>query len=335
MTEKILEVKDLHTSFYTYQGEVKAIRGINFDVEKGKALGIVGESGSGKSVTMLSVMRLLDESGKVKSGTIKFKGENLQAKKEYEMLKIRGNALAMIFQDPLSSLNPVFTIGDQIIEMLQAHKKISNKEAREKAIELLKQVEIPSPEKRIDQYPHEMSGGMLQRCMIAMALSCDPDLLIADEPTTALDVTIQAQIIDLLKNLMVKTNAGIIMITHDLGVVADICDKIIVMYGGLIMESGECDDIFYNPKHPYTIGLLGSVPSVDLNREKRLVTIPGTPPDLLNPPEGCPFASRCNKAMKICIRSCPPVTHIDDNHSVMCWLHNEEFIKQTQKVDSL
>jgi oligopeptide transport system ATP-binding protein len=322
-SEKILEVKGLRTSFFTHVGEVKAIRGVSFNLDKGEAIGIVGESGSGKSVTSLSVMGLLQYPGKVIEGEIHFKGQDLAKKSDKEMQSIRGNEIAMIFQDPMTSLNPVYTIGDQIMEAIRRHQGLNKQEAREKAIEMLKLVGIPSPEKRVDNYPHEFSGGMRQRAMIAMALSCEPSLLIADEPTTALDVTIQAQILELMKDLKDKINTSIILITHDLGVVADVCSRIVVMYGGLIMEEGSTDDIFYNPKHPYTWGLLKSIPRLDLNEKKRLVPIEGSPPDLLKPPQGCPFAARCPYAMKICMEQLPAYYEVGEKHRSLCWLQDE------------
>ncbi|KXG76522.1 ABC transporter ATP-binding protein [Thermotalea metallivorans] len=321
--EKLLEVKDLKTSFFTHVGEVKAIRGVSFNLDKGEAIGIVGESGSGKSVTSLSVMRLLQFPGKIVGGEILFRGQDLAKKSEKEMQAIRGNEIAMIFQDPMTSLNPVYTIGNQIMEAIIRHQDLSKSQAKEKAIEMLRLVGIPSPEKRVDNYPHEFSGGMRQRAMIAMALSCEPSLLIADEPTTALDVTIQAQILELMKDLKEKINTSIILITHDLGVVADVCSRIIVMYGGLIMEEGATEDIFYNPKHPYTWGLLKSIPRLDLGGKKRLIPIEGTPPDLLKPPKGCPFAARCPYAMKVCMEHIPPYYSVDEKHRSMCWLLDE------------
>jgi len=324
LAEKLLEVKDLKTSFYIHVGEVQAVRGVSFTVDKGEAIGIVGESGSGKSVTSMSIMKLLQYPGKIKSGEINFKGENIVGKSDKEMMAIRGNEIAMIFQDPMTSLNPVYTIGDQIMEAIRRHQGLSKKEAKEKAIEMLKLVGIPSPESRVDNYPHEFSGGMRQRAMIAIALSCQPDLLIADEPTTALDVTIQAQILELMKDLKDKINTSIILITHDLGVVADVCSRIVVMYGGLIMEEGTSEEIFYNPKHPYTMGLLKSIPRLDLGEKQRLVPIEGTPPDLIKPPKGCPFASRCAYAMNICMEHCPPYFEVSKGHRSMCWLLHEE-----------
>ncbi|WP_099189393.1 ABC transporter ATP-binding protein [Tepidibacter mesophilus] len=332
MKEHLLELKELRTSFFTHVGEVKAIRGVSFHLDKGEALGIVGESGSGKSVTSMSIMRLLQNPGKIIGGDIIFNGENLIKKTDKEMQAIRGNDIAMIFQDPMTSLNPVYTVGNQIIEAIVKHQKISKSDARNKAIEMLNLVGIPSPEKRIDQYPHEFSGGMRQRAMIAMALSCEPQLLIADEPTTALDVTIQAQILELMKDLKNKLDTSIILITHDLGVVADVCSRIIVMYGGVILEEGRSEDIFYNPKHPYTLGLLKSIPKLaDKEDKERLIPIPGSPPDLLKPPKGCPFAARCEYAMKICIDKMPEYTYLKEGHRSMCWLLH----KDAPKVDSI
>ncbi|MTI68666.1 MAG: ABC transporter ATP-binding protein [Firmicutes bacterium] len=324
MSEKILEVKNLKTSFYTHLGEVQAVRGISFSLNKGEVMGIVGESGSGKSVTSLSIMKLLQYPGEIKSGDIFFKGENIVNKKNKEMLNIRGNEIAMIFQDPMTSLNPVYTIGDQIMEVIIRHQGLSKKKAKEKAIDMLRLVGIPSPEERVSNYPYEFSGGMRQRAMAAIALSCEPDLLIADEPTTALDVTIQDQILKLMKDLKEKLDTSIILITHDLGVVADICTKIVVMYGGLVMEEGTSKDIFYNPKHPYTMGLLKSIPRLDLGEKKRLIPITGTPPDLIKPPMGCPFTARCPYAMKICSLHAPKYTKIDENHKAMCWLLHKQ-----------
>lgn len=323
MGEKILEVKNLKTSFFTHIGEVQAVRGVSFHVDKGEAVGIVGESGSGKSITSMSIMRLLQYPGKIKEGEVIFKGEDLIKKKKDDMMSVRGNEIAMIFQDPMTSLNPVYTIGNQIIEAVTRHQGLNKSDAREKAIEMLKLVGIPSPETRIDNYPHEFSGGMRQRAMIAIALSCQPDLLIADEPTTALDVTIQAQILELLKELKDKVNTSIILITHDLGVVADVCSRIIVMYGGLIMEQGTAEEIFYNPMHPYTMGLLKSIPRVDEGERQRLVPIPGSPPDLVKPPTGCPFSARCPYAMKICEEHRPDYYEKEKGHVATCWLYNE------------
>lgn len=324
MTERLLEVKNLRTSFFTHLGEIKAIRGVSFNLNRSEAIGIVGESGSGKSVTSLSIMKLLQFPGKIVDGEILFKGQNVVNKSNKEMMQIRGNEIAMIFQDPMTSLNPVYSIGNQIVEVILKHQNLSKSEAREKAIEMLRLVGIPSPEKRIKNYPHEFSGGMRQRAMIAIALSCEPDLLIADEPTTALDVTIQAQILELMKDLNNKLNTSTILITHDLGVVADVCSRIIVMYGGLIMEEGTKKQIFYEPKHPYTMGLLKSIPKIVSDEKQRLVPIAGTPPDLLKPPKGCPFYARCDFAMKICSEKQPPYFSSNDGHRAMCWLLHKE-----------
>lgn len=316
----ILEVKELNTSFFTHQGEVKAVRGISFQVGLGEAVGIVGESGSGKSVTSLSIMKLLPFPGRVTGGSVLFAGADLVSLPEKKMQRVRGNQISMIFQDPMTSLNPVYTVGNQIMEPLLRHQGLKRSQAKKKAVEMLSLVGIPSPEKRLGQYPHEFSGGMRQRVMIAMALSCRPKLLIADEPTTALDVTIQAQIIELMKDLKEKTNTSIILITHDLGVVAELCSRIIVMYAGIVVEQGTTRDIFYHPRHPYTWGLLKSVPNIKADQKERLVPIDGQPPDLLSPPDGCPFCSRCGYAMQICAESQPPLYAPGDLHKAACWL---------------
>ena len=300
---KLLEVKNLKTSFRTHIGDVQAVRGVSFHLDKGEALGIVGESGCGKSVTMMSIMRLLADNAIIDSDAIIFNGQDISNPTEKEMQEIRGNEMAMIFQDPMTSLNPLFTVGDQLTEHLIKHKKISKKEANELAIKMLDMVGIPSPESRLKQFPHEFSGGMRQRVMIAMSLICEPKLIIADEPTTALDVTIQAQILDLMKDLKEKLDTSIILITHDFGVVADLCSRINVMYGGLIVEEGSDKDIFYNGKHPYTWGLLNSVPNPKSEVKEKLTPIEGQPPDLLKPPVGCPFTARCDYAMKICYKN--------------------------------
>lgn len=320
----LLEVKDLRTSFKTHIGDVKAVRGVDFELKEGEALGIVGESGCGKSVTMMSIMKLLSENARIEAQGIKFDGKDIYELKEKEMQTIRGNDMSMIFQDPMTSLNPLYTIGDQLTEHLIKHKKVSKKEAYQKAIEMLDLVGIPSPEQRIKQYPHEFSGGMRQRVMIAMSLICEPKLIIADEPTTALDVTIQAQILDLMKELKSKLNTSIILITHDLGVVADLCTRINVMYGGIIVEKGSAEDIFYRGRHPYTWGLLRSVPNPKSEKKEKLKPINGQPPDLLNPPAGCPFAARCEYAMKICIKQQPPLFKLDEGHEAACWLCHKD-----------
>lgn len=323
MMSKILEVKDLHVSFKTYKGEVKAVRGVDFHLNKGETIAIVGESGCGKSVTSQTIMRLIpNPPGVIKQGEIIFEGTDLTKASEKQMEKIRGSEISMIFQDPMTSLNPTLTIGTQIMEGLIKHQKLDKKTAREKAIEMLRLVGIPSPESRLDQYPHQFSGGMRQRAMIAIALACQPKVLIADEPTTALDVTIQAQIIDLMKALQEKTGTSIILITHDLGVVADIADRVVVMYAGKVVESGKLEEIFYQPKHPYTWGLLGSMPRLDLSRDQELLPIMGTPPNLLDPPKGCPFAARCQHAMSICTQEMPELDEVSSTHQVACWLQH-------------
>ncbi len=328
MARKLLSVRELKTSFFTHVGEVKAVRGISFDVNEGEVLGIVGESGSGKSVTSLSIMGLLQYPGRVVDGEILLNGEDILTYSKDQMRKVRGKEIAMIFQDPMTSLNPVYTIGNQVMEMILEHEKMTKREARARAIEMLKLVGIPAAEKRIDSYPHEFSGGMRQRVMIALALSCNPKLLIADEPTTALDVTIQAQILNLIKKLNKQFGMTTMLITHDLGVVATVCDKVAVMYGGLIMEYGTVDEIFYHPRHPYTMGLLGSIPHVDGGEKRRLIPIDGTPPDLINPPKGCPFSTRCKYCMNVCTQEQPPYFE-EDKHRTMCWLLDSEAPKDS------
>lgn len=320
---RLLEVKNLKTSFRTHIGDVQAVRGVSLHLDKGEALGIVGESGCGKSVTMMSIMRLLADNAIIDSEEITFNGKNITNPTEKEMQEIRGNEMAMIFQDPMTSLNPLFTVGQQLTEHLIKHKKVSKAEANDLAIKMLDMVGIPSPEKRLKQYPHEFSGGMRQRVMIAMSLICEPKLIIADEPTTALDVTIQAQILDLMKDLKEKINSSIILITHDLGVVADLCTRINVMYGGIVVEEGTDEDIFYNARHPYTWGLLNSVPNPKSEVKEKLTPIEGQPPDLLKPPAGCPFAARCQYAMKVCIEKQPPLFEISKGHKSACWLCHE------------
>lgn len=322
--ENILEVKNLRTSFFTTAGEVKVLKNLSFNVKKGEILGIVGESGSGKSVTVLSILKLLGTSGKIVGGDVLFEGNNLVKKSEAHMNSIRGAKIGMIFQDPMTSLNPVFTIGYQLREPIMKHLKLSKDKANKRAVEILKLVGIPDAENRINCYPHEFSGGMRQRVMIAMALSCNPSLIIADEPTTALDVTIQAQILELMSEFQKKLNTSIILITHDLGVVAGLADKIIVMYAGYIMEEGTAEEIFYNSKHPYMKGLLQSVPNPEELERKRLLPIEGQPPDLLNPPKGCAFSPRCPYAMKICLMKHPEAKFISQTHSVSCWLIDKE-----------
>jgi oligopeptide transport system ATP-binding protein len=320
MNNNLLSVNDLKVSFYTHAGEVKAVNGVSFNLDQGEVIGIVGESGSGKSVTSYSIIRLIDSPGKIIGGSISFNDQNLLELNEKEMQNIRGNEISMIFQDPMTSLNPVFKIGYQLMESIIKHQSFSRSDAKKRAIEMLRLVGIPSPEKRMDQYPHEFSGGMRQRAMIAMALSCNPKLLIADEPTTALDVTIQAQILELMKELKEKINMSIILITHDLGIISDICDRVIIMYAGKVVEEAPIDDIFYRSKHPYTWGLLRSIPKINADDKERLVPIEGHPVDLLNLPKGCPFAPRCEHCMKICLSENPPFAKISDNHKSACWL---------------
>ena len=328
MSEKLLEIKDEKLSFFTPAGEVKALNGVSFSMNEGEVLGIVGESGSGKSVTAYSIMGLTAYPGKLIGGTIYFNGHQIEKMSEKEMRKIRGNEVSIIFQDSMTSLNPVYTIGNQITEVIRLHTGKSKKEAYDRAKELLELVGINEPTKRLKQYPHELSGGMRQRVMIAIALACEPKLLIADEPTTALDVTIQAQILELLQELRQKLGMSIIMITHDLGVVASMCERIAVMYAGHIVEYGTADEIFYEPKHEYTKGLINSIPKLSAQEIERLVPIEGQPVDLLNPPAGCPFAPRCANCMKICLREMPPKTELSDTHYSHCWLlQKEEFEK--------
>ena len=326
MSEKLLEIKDEKLSFFTPAGEVKALNGVSFSMNEGEVLGIVGESGSGKSVTAYSIMGLTAYPGKLIGGTIYFNGHQIEKMSEKEMRKIRGNEVSIIFQDPMTSLNPVYTIGNQITEVIRLHTGKSKKEAYDRAKELLELVGINEPTKRLKQYPHELSGGMRQRVMIAIALACEPKLLIADEPTTALDVTIQAQILELMQELRQKLGMSIIMITHDLGVVASMCERIAVMYAGHIVEYGTADEIFYEPKHEYTKGLINSIPKLSAQEIERLVPIEGQPVDLLNPPAGCPFAPRCANCMKICLREMPPKTELSDTHYSHCWLLAERRI---------
>jgi oligopeptide transport system ATP-binding protein len=321
--ERILEVKDLHISFDTYAGEVKAVRGVTFHLNKAEAIAIVGESGCGKSVTAQSIMKLIPmPPGRYKSGSVIFNGQEITKFNNKQMEAVRGSEMGMIFQDPMTSLNPTMQIGAQIAEGLIKHQHLSKQQAHEKAVEMLKLVGIPNPEKRVNQYPHEFSGGMRQRAMIAIALACKPKLLIADEPTTALDVTIQAQILDLMKELKSKLDTSIILITHDLGVVAGMAERIIVMYAGKVVESGTVNEIFYNPKHPYTWGLLKSVPRLDAENKEDLIPIIGTPPDLFAPPVGCAFAARCAYAMEVCYEQQPEDTVDENGHIASCWLQH-------------
>ena len=324
----LLEVKNLHTSFFTPAGEVKAVNGVSFFLDRGKVLGIVGESGSGKSVTAYSIMRILEKTGKLVSGSIKMDGQELVGASEKEMKKIRGNRISIIFQDPMTSLNPTYTIGHQLMEVITLHTNRNRKQAYDRAVEMLRLVNVNEPEKRMKQYPYEFSGGMRQRVMIAMALACEPDILIADEPTTALDVTIQAQILELMQNLQKELGMAIIMITHDLGVVAQMCDEVIVMYAGSICEQGTADEIFYNPCHEYTKGLMRSIPTLGSENEK-LQPITGTPIDLLNMPSGCPFAPRCDRAMKICLRQRCERMKINDKHYAACWMNVKKAFEET------
>ena len=329
---KLLQVTDLHTSFFTPAGEVKAVNGLSFSLDEGKVLGIVGESGSGKSVTAYSVLQILASSGKIVSGSIKYRGEELVGASKETMGKIRGNKISIIFQDPMTSLNPVFTIGNQLMEAIMLHTDRNKEQAKERAIEMLRLVGVNEPEKRIKQYPHEFSGGMRQRVMIAMALACEPDILIADEPTTALDVTIQAQILDLIKDLQKQLGMSVILITHDLGVVAEMCDEVIVMYAGEVCERGTADEIFYNPKHEYTKGLMRSIPTVS-DEDRRLEPIGGTPVDLLNMPDGCPFAPRCDRAMKVCLSHNAKEIGINENHAASCWFNFKDAIAEGRMTE--
>ncbi|MFE8697158.1 ABC transporter ATP-binding protein [Cytobacillus sp. FJAT-53684] len=321
--QSLLQVENLQVSFHTQAGEVKAVRGVNFSVNKGEAVAIVGESGCGKSVTAKSIMKLLPgNSAEYKAGNVFFNNQNLLEFSEREMKKLRGNRISMIFQDPMSSLNPTSKIGDQLAEGIIKHKKVSRTVAIIQAIELLEQVGIPHAKSRLNHYPHEFSGGMRQRVMIAMALACEPELLIADEPTTALDVTIQAQILALMKQLQRKLNTSIILITHDLGVVAEVCDRVVVMYAGEVVESGRVEDIFSQPTHPYTKGLMQSVPRLDMDRGSKLSSIIGSPPDLLDPPKGCSFYPRCESAMKVCKEFSPKLAKINLSQESACWLNH-------------
>ncbi|MBD5430630.1 ABC transporter ATP-binding protein [Lactobacillus sp.] len=317
MTEKILDVKNLKIDFHTYAGEIQAIRNVSFHLNKGETLAIVGESGSGKSVTTRTIIGLLAQNAEIIGGEIDFHGKNLLNNKEKDWRKIRGNEIAMIFQDPMTSLDPTMKIGQQIAEPLMKHKGVSKKEAWDKALEMMKAVGIPDAEKRINQYPHQFSGGMRQRIVIAIALICEPEILLADEPTTALDVTVQAEILDLMKDLQKRVKTSIIFITHDLGVVAGMADRVAVMYAGEILEYGTVDEIFYNPQHPYTWGLINSMPTLD---SKKLDSIPGTPPNLLDPPKGDPFAPRNKYAMRIDVEKKPPYFKVSDTHYAATWL---------------
>lgn len=330
----LLEVKELRTRFSSEKGTITAVDGVTFRVDYGETLGVVGESGCGKSVTAESIMRLLNEKSTRYDGEINFKGRNLLSLPEKKMLDIRGNEISMIFQDAMTSLNPVFTIGDQIAESIIVHQNLGKKEAMEKAVEMLRLTGIPSPEKRVHEYPHEISGGMRQRVMIAMALSCKPSLLIADEPTTALDVTIQAQILEVINDLKEELNMGVMMITHDLGVVAEVCTRVAVMYLGQVIEESDVDTLFDSPRHPYTRGLLKSIPTITGDRSQKLHTIQGVVPALDNVPKGCRFAPRCPYATDQCISESPLLETLENGQKVRCW-HHEEIMKQEGVSDGI
>jgi oligopeptide transport system ATP-binding protein len=330
-----LEVQDLRTSFFTQDGEIQAVRGVSFTLEKGETLGIVGESGSGKSVTSLSILRLLADTAKISAGKVLFHDMDLLQIPDAALRDIRGRQISMIFQDPMSSLNPLVPIGHQVWEMLAVHGQSDRKTRFQKTIELLSSVRIPEPEKRYHSYPHEFSGGMRQRVMIAMALACKPEIMIADEPTTALDVTIQNQILALLKNIQAGMGMSIIFITHDLGVVAEMCSRIVVMYGGMIMEEASADEIFNRPAHPYTLGLLNSMPRMDMDKTRKLKAIPGSPPDMIRPPPGCPFSSRCAYVRNICSLEVPGYYSPGEGRRSRCWLHDEDAPKQDNPFSGL
>ena len=334
MSEHLLEVKNLQTNFRTGGGIVQAVRGVDLHVDAGEFLGIIGESGCGKSVTMMSILHLLEDNAAVRAETIQFNGVNLQEQSKKQIRKLLGSQIGMIFQDPMTSLNPLYTIGNQLTEPLRQHLNMSRSEASKRAVEMLQLVGINEPEKRLKQYPHELSGGMRQRAMIAVAMCCNPKLLIADEPTTALDVTIQAQIMELMADMQKRFSTATILITHDLGVIASVCTRVMVMYGGKIMEEGSVDDIFYRPAHPYTEGLLRSVPNDGTGSKEKLIPIPGSPPDLMNPPAGCPFTARCPKAMKICALAPAQLQDVGPDHRAACWLlHPQAKNIQTRGVD--
>ena len=323
----IIDVQNLHTTFKTDKGDVRAVNGVNFRLEPGKTLGIVGESGSGKSVTSYSIMQILADNGSISDGKILYKGEDITKWDAKKMAGFRGKCCSIIFQDPMTSLNPVFTIGYQLEEAVLLHTDRNRQEAKARAVEMLTLVGVNEPEKRVKQYPHELSGGMRQRVMIAMALACEPDILIADEPTTALDVTIQAQILELMQDLQKQLGMAIIIVTHDLGVIASMCDEIIVMYGGRVCERGTADDIFYAPAHEYTKGLLRSIPTTENNGE-RLVPIGGTPINLLNMPKGCAFCPRCDSALKICLTEIPEEIEVGENHRASCWMNVKKMYEE-------
>ena len=330
----LLSVRDLKTSFFTSRGEVQAVRGVSFDVQPGEILGIVGESGSGKSITCMSVLRLLKSAGRVIGGEALFEGRDLLKLDDEDLRQLRGNEIAMIFQDPMTSLNPMLSVGEQVMETILRHRKVTRAEARQRAIELFELVRIPNAAARLKAYPHQFSGGMRQRVMIAMALSCDPKLLIADEPTTALDVTIQRQILALLKELQSRLGMAVILITHDLGVIAEVTDRVLVMYGGMAMEQGPVREVFAQPSHPYTRGLLASIPKLREGTHSRLTPIPGSPPDMLRPPKGCPFAPRCPQAMLQCEVAMPPLFDVSTEHDARCWLHHPEAPKVTGEMEA-
>jgi len=321
---RLLEVKDLRTSFFTLEGEVKAVDGVSFTLDRGTVLGIVGESGSGKSVTAYSILQIVSNPGRIVGGSVKLSGKELIGAPKEEIRAIRGNKISIIFQDPMTSLTPVFTIGNQLMEAIMLHTRRNRRQARARAVEMLTLVGITDPEKRIHQYSFELSGGMRQRVMIAMALACEPDILIADEPTTALDVTIQAQILELMADLQKKLGMAIIMITHDLGVIASMCDEVIVMYAGKVAERGTADEIFYHPRHEYTKGLMRSIPNIENDAKERLIPIAGTPVDMLNMPAGCAFAPRCDQAMKICLTERPTEAWVAKDHRSACWVNVRE-----------
>ena len=325
----LLQVRNLHTSFFTDAGEVRAVNGISYNLDAGRVLGIVGESGSGKSVSAYSVMRILTDTGRVTEGEVLFKGEDILKYSPQQMQKFRGSRISIIFQDPMTCLNPTFSIGSQLREAIRIHTDRNREQVQARALEMLQLVGVNEPEKRLKQYPHELSGGMRQRVMIAMALACEPDILIADEPTTALDVTIQAQILELMQDLQRKMGMAIIMITHDLGVIADMCDEIIVMYGGKVCERGTADEIFYNPCHEYTKGLIRSIPRIS-DTHKQLVPIAGSPVDLLNLPKGCAFAARCDHAMKICLEQPPEEIRVNDAHIAACWNNVRQMMEEAK-----
>lgn len=334
MNKNILTIKDLHVSFDTYAGEVKAVRGVSLEITEGEVLAVVGESGCGKSVTAQTIMKLNPmPPARIKHGSVDLCGHDIVASTEKEMQLIRGMDVSMIFQDPMTCMNPTMKVGKQLTEAIQKHNKLSNAEAHKKAIELLETVQIPNAEQRADQFPHQYSGGMRQRAMIAMALSCEPKLLIADEPTTALDVTIQAQIMELLADIKSRHGTAIMLITHDLGVVANLADRVAVMYAGKIVECGTVQDIFYRPSHPYTQALLRSLPTVNSHRDDKLVSIPGTPPDLFAPPIGCEFASRCEHCMKVCKNNVPPKFDVGEKHFSACWKLHPDFTKYGKEVN--